>query len=383
MKHFAEKFGLSIDAVNKYWCAANIAHANEKENIFNLQSLDIFTYTKEKLIEIRNIAIKDPDNLVYCYLLREALLQKDSDSIFALGAPNKQLKDELYDTLPLFSLISLIPDMVAQHKKLGIPEDVTRDTCGMFENQIQEFLYVHHHFGISEYTSWMCKFLYSDIIRIGRLNFEICRFQRPYMAFLSDNNLVIMPDGEWFHKSGQVLGSIGCEDESDAFFAEIEEKDGFCTGYLIENAVCTREKITVPKTMEVLRRNDLVVSIHIPFGDSMTSDACDKAISRATEIISKCYGEFKFFYCGSWLLNPCIEKILGKKTNITRFGDRFARFPIKSNGSGVFEYVFMQPQNTPVDLLNETNSLSKAIKSHLKNGKHILDVGGIFFAKGE
>ena len=107
--------------------------------------------------------------------------------------------------------------MVAQHKKLGIPEDVTRDTCGMFENQIQEFLYVHHRFGISEYTSWMCKFLYSDIIRIGRLNFEICRFQCPYRAFFTDNNLVIMPDGEWFHKSGQVLGSIGCEDEKDAF----------------------------------------------------------------------------------------------------------------------------------------------------------------------
>ena len=86
MKYFAEKFGLSIDAVNRYWCAANIAHANEKENIFNLQSLDIFTYTKEKLIEIRNIAIKDPDNLVYCYLLREALLQTDS-GIFICASP--------------------------------------------------------------------------------------------------------------------------------------------------------------------------------------------------------------------------------------------------------------------------------------------------------
>ena len=106
MDLFAKKFDLDILFVKKYFDAAINAFNNESGKILDLQSLEIFSSYKDKLISIRNSSIKDPDNVIYCYLLRQALIERDLDAIKALGTPNSKLNDELYDTLPLFSLLS-------------------------------------------------------------------------------------------------------------------------------------------------------------------------------------------------------------------------------------------------------------------------------------
>ena len=382
MDLFAKKFDLDILFVKKYFDAAINAFNNESGKILDLQSLEIFSSYKDKLISIRNSSIKDPDNVIYCYLLRQALIERDLDAVKALGTPNSHLNEELYDTLPLFSLLSLIPDMILNHKKLGIPEVITKATLGMFENQIQESIYVLHKFGISAYTSWMAKFIYSEIIRIGRLNFEICRFDKPYEVYLYNDDVYILPNGVNFHQNGQILGSVGCENEKNSFFADICKKDGKIIGYLLSNGVCKNEKVILNNPVKVLSHNDLIVNVHIPFDGPLTEEACDEAFTEAKKIISISYGDFPAFMCVSWLLDPQLEQIAGQKTNITRFGDRFARFPAKSAGNEVFEYLFMQPSDTPPNKLNAVSGFAKSIKSHLVDGGHIYGAGGLLLTKG-
>lgn len=382
MNDFCKKFDLDVSHVNKFWSSALHDLNTEFDKIFDLQSLEIFSYTKDKLINIRNQAIKDPDNLIYCYLLRQAFINRNSDAINALGSPNSRLNDELYDTLPLFSLLSLVPNMISHHQKLGIPEVITRATLGMFENQIQESIYVLHKFGIAPYTSWMSKFLYSEIIRIGRLNFEICKFNKPCEAYLSKNKLFIIPNGVPFHKNGYVLGSIGCEDDANSFYADITKNSDNVNGYLIENGICKNVKIHLEKPIKILSSGDLIVNVHIPFDGPLTAEMCDRDFTLAEEIIGKCYGDFSAFACYSWLLDPQLKKIAGKNTNITDFAERFHRFPVKSDGGEVFEYVFKQPNNTPPSDLKATSDFSKKVKEHLINGGHIYTTGGIFLPKG-
>ena len=329
MDNFARKFDLDISFVNKFWNCAISDFNLEKTKILDTQSLKIFSRFKDKLLTIRNLAINDSDNLIYCYLLRRALIERDSNAINALGTPNAKLNDELYDTLPLFSLLSLVPGMIQHHKKIGIPKVITKATLGEFENQIQESLYVLNKFGISAYSGWMSKFLYSDIIRIGRFNFEVCKFGENY---------------DFFRRA--------------------------------------HSKMTLEEPYNALSHNDLVVNIHIPFGGPLTPEICDQDLEIAEKVIRRCYGNFSVFMCISWLLDPKIETLLGYKSNITKFGDRFIRFPVRSDNSEVFEYVFMQSKDTPIGELKENTPLSKSIKSHLINGGHIYTTGGIFIPKG-
>ena len=104
------------------------------------------------------------------------------------------------------------------------------------------------------------------------------------------------------------------------------------------------------------------------------SDSAD--FVRAEELIEKTLGAFKLFYCNSWLLDPQLKKILGKETNLTRFADRFIRFPAKSNGKSVFSYLYLTRNYDPA-MLPEKTSMQRAVKRHLVAGGHIYGAKGI------
>ena len=97
------------------------------------------------------------------------------------------------------------------------------------------------------------------------------------------------------------------------------------------------------------------------------------------DIIKRCFGNFKAFYCSSWLLDPQLKRIIGKETNLTAFADRFVSFPVKSSGNEVFEYVFNLHAAVSPSELNTTTSLSKALKEHFISDGHIYGAAGIFF----
>jgi hypothetical protein len=177
-----------------------------------------------------------------------------------------------------------------------------------------------------------------------------------------------------------MLGSIGCEDEEGSFEASLTETEDAYIGYPIVNGLCKNEKITLKKSecRRVLSKGDKAISVHIPSGGPMTEEACRTDLRRGGEIIKECLGDFKAFYCCSWLLDPQIRALLGKETNLTRFGARYERAPIQSNGGGVYEYVFLCSRTTPVADLPEKTSFAKAVKAHMLAGGYIYGAVGVF-----
>ena len=382
MKRFLEKFAITPDegAALPYFEAAKKRLEKEGGEIFNFEKYDCYTYMKADLARVRDALLADEDNLLYAYFLHEILKTRDKELLKLTSAPRAEKKSELYDTLPIFSLLAELPAMWEEHKKRGIPEDVQRSTANMFENQMQDFIDLNGHLGIRGYIFWMLHFLDVTILRVGRFNLEYTTFGNSYDVFDTPSGLRMMPTEGRFHRSGQMLGSIGCEDEDGAFDAAITETEDAYVGYLVENGVCKNEKITLKKSecTRLLTKGDRVISVHIPSGGPMTDEVSQNDMARGGQIIEKCIGEVKAFICSSWLLDPQIPALLGKETNLTRFGARYERAPIKSGGGGVFEYVFLTSSKTPIDELKAETSFAKAVKAHLAAGGHIYGSVGVF-----
>ena len=382
MKHFLEKFAITPDeeAALPYFEAAKSRLEKEGNEIFNFEKYGIYTYMAQDLAAVRDALALDADNALFAYFLHEVLKKRDRALLKDVCSPRAADKDERYDTLPVFSMLAEVPAMKAEHARRGIPADVSHDTACMFENQMQDFMDLNHHLGIRGYVFWMLSFLDLKILRVGRFNLEYTTFGNDYAVFDTEKGLLIMPTAGRFHRSGQMLGSIGCEDEEGAFDASLTETEDAFIGYPVVNGLCKNEKITLKKSdcRRVLSKGDKAISVHIPSGGPMTEEACRTDLRRGGEIIKECLGDFKAFYCSSWLLDPQIPALLGKETNLTRFGNRYERAPIMSFGGGVFEYVFLTSSKTPLDELKAETSFAKTVKAHLKAGGHIYGAVGVF-----
>ena len=120
------------------------------------------------------------------------------------------------------------------------------------------------------------------------------------------------------------------------------------------------------------------LGVHIPNGTKLDVHENLISLKNALEFFKKHYGEhdFKGFVCESWLLNPYIKEIMGRETNITRFGDMFDRFVPDEEEFGVYISVFGVLEPESIDALCEDTSMQRNIKSYLKTGKEFKDFGG-------
>ncbi len=381
MENFFKKFGLAYSKeALPYFEKAKIELSKRGNDIMNFERYGIFTDTLSDIARIRDSLASDKDNVLYAYMLALALHEGNRKIINLLSSPKKDEHSELYDTLPLFSLLDLVDKMVAEHKKRGIPESVTADTLGMFENQMGDFYDLNHRYGISDYVTWMLGFLECRLIRIGRFNFEITTYHLDYEIFECDGKIEALAKGVTFHSSGLPLGSRGCTEDNGAFTAEIRETDDCYEGLRIVDGFCTKERIKLKKSewKKCLTKGDTVISVHIPSGGPLTKEDCDRDIAEARRLFPAAISDFKAFYMHSWLLDPRIKDFTKKETNLTRFAKRFKILPTKSQGEDVFTYVFSLPSDTPPETLPEHTSFAKAAKEHLVAGGHVYEFSGVF-----
>ena len=73
---------------------------------------------------------------------------------------------------------------------------------------------------------------------------------------------------------------------------------------------------------------------------------------------------------------------MGKKTNISRFGDMFERFDIgDTEGNSVYRFVFGLLSPAPVESLLENTSLQRNMKAYLGAGNKVVNYGGFISAE--
>ena len=382
MEALLKKFAIEarLDSFSSLYERACEEYRLRGDAIMNFEKYNIFTYMKNDITRIKNGLLADSDNVLFCYLLNAAIRAKDNEAIAALSSPRVADESELYDSISLFALLYELPRMQADHRRRRIPADVTAATMEMFQNQVGDYILLYGRHGLRTYVRWMMKFVNCEILRVGRFNLEMCKYGNKFDYFECAGELKALATGVSVHRSGRILGSADSEDEEGSFFAELIETEDYYEGYPSLGGTVGAEPIRLDKSQwkRVLTEGDKIVSVHIPTGGPLTPEVVESDLLRGAQIIEQCYTDFEFFYCNSWLLDTELKAIIGKEGNVTRFGDRYTRFPIKSNAMAVYTYVFDSlPQVSPCDL-PEKNSFAKAIKNHLVAGGRVYGAAGAF-----
>ncbi len=265
-----------------------------------------------------------------------------------------------YDMLTALAMCSLAPICHQKLSALNLPEDVILSIMRNPENGVDEFsmrnggAYGYH------LLHWYQLDIDANLYRIGNLIFEInCTFSANAVVFES-------ADGEHI-----VL-------------ADTTETDQCWIGFPYDRCGNkSKKEITLSKLdwKKIISSGDPTVALHIPAKCDFSKEALDKALEDGKEFLKKYFPDYSYkaITCHSWLLDPQLEDLLGENSNIVRFGKRFQRIPIKSDGTDVYYFVFKKPFGvTDIGDITPSTRLEKALCDHFAQGKKIYELKGYF-----
>jgi hypothetical protein len=235
---------------------------------------------------------------------------------------------------------------------------------------------------IGMYFRWFCLYTKARIFRYMGFNFELHNWTLSYVIKNKKTGEVLPLSKEAkYHRSGEVLGSAGAEDEEGSWEATFEETEDAFIGHPAVNCKFTKEKATFSKSeWEMhLKPGDKVIGIHIPKNTDFSDENIHASFEGAKEIVKKGYADWnpKMLVCSSWLLCPDLEEMLKPDSRILAFGRRFIRFPRKGTGKSPFSFVFPQSFKGTYEELPEDTSLMRALKARYVGGGFLLDYTGV------
>lgn len=109
-----------------------------------------------------------------------------------------------------------------------------------------------------------------------------------------------------------------------------------------------------------------VINIHIPQGEPLTWEGCEKSLETARDF----WGSDKPYVCHSWLLYPGLDKVLSEQSNIREFRKHFRVLQTDYKEREAEWRVFGKVLKNVVDYPEET-SLQRRVKEYLLSGKSL------------
>ena len=164
----------------------------------------------------------------------------------------------------LAAVLYALPDVYENYKKNGIPDEIFFDTFSDIKIWCDN---AFEQYGVKGLVNihWIAKHLSMKIFRIGRLQYEFSRF-------------AILPHAG-------IMNILKCP---------------FCLG-------------------------ERCITLHISQGEKLDMCRCSDSLERANAFFEKYYPGYKYrcYTVITWLLNPDLESVLGRDSNIVKFGKMF------------------------------------------------------------
>ena len=229
------------------------------------------------------------------------------------GKTGKTKKLDPIEKLAL--VLSALPQVFEKYTLKGIPEQIFFDTFSDIKIWCDNAFEQYKKRGLVN-IRWIAKHLSMKIFRIGRLQYEFSRF-------------AILPHA----KIGNVLK-------------------------------CP------------YRIGEKCVTLHIPQGEKLDNDACIKSLEEANAFFAKYYPDYKYrcYTVITWLLNPDLENVLGKDSNIVRFGKMFTLLGYVPDSDMNERRVFGYAKDRANYIAD--NALRKYTLDRIKNGKPLYSYNG-------
>lgn len=283
--------------------------------------------------------------------------------------------------------MAMIPRVKALHRARGVPEQVTRESCGHFPSILRLYRDAHGAWGVPlNVLYWLRHYTAGDLFTLGRLQYMVRPFSgriEAYRHVRTREVIALAADGTRFAEDGFIV-SEAAPDGPGAWTARLEHGEAAVTGTPISpTGVGVNAEVVLGRDewRRVLAPGDPVLDTHIPGGGGMTPERCHDTMRRALEFFPRYFPERPFvgFGCGSWILNPELEWIYSPTSNMVLWQRELYLYPIPSGPrSGLF-FVFgrddLDPATTPRD-----TSLRRALLEQLDRGGRLIG-GGMFFLK--
>ncbi|MBE5782494.1 MAG: hypothetical protein E7329_04160 [Clostridiales bacterium] len=392
---------MNISALSDEWAAiyeeavkgweGQIRIICKKDHLLEImETYGLFKESRQEILMAAEEILQNKEIALLTCLIDRALLS-GNPALYTPGETElpfgKDLAHRFYLLIPI---IRRIPAIIERYREICISDEVIFATLQEYETCLEIFRLHNGYTGFDKrYYKWTLRVMNSTLFRIGRFNFEVKTFQHSVCGFRhQDGRIMVLADGMRLHKSGQVLGSAGCDEEEGAFDAVITETEDAYVGFPAdEMGRIKKEPIRLSKAewSPVLRRGDDVISVHIPRAGALTKEACEASYETAWKLLRKCFPEhdFKAIICCSWMMDRQLQKLLKPTSNIVSFQNRYMPYPCKSAGGAVFIFVFQFPVGTDLEKIDyqalpEDSSLRKAVKELYLSGGAIYENGGIF-----
>jgi hypothetical protein len=290
----------------------------------------------------------------------------------------------------LFVLFAL-DKTLKKYKALNIPYEVAQDTFTDINIWVNNYRSKNNgRWGLSN-LAWIYLSISAQMFRIGSLQY-LCRPFHFYARFyrnVDDNSVIILSkSGIKFRQDGLLDGTNDICDENGGYVTELDEVESFVnSNCFIKDGYAYKKDIKLPKSQweAVLYEGVESLAMHIPKGAKISYDDCLDSLYNAYVFFKMRFPErpLRSFHCGSWLLEPQLQKLLPPSSNIVGFQKFFHLFPLDGWEYSFFDRAFgVVPDNIFefIKTAPRTTALQRAIIDHLSGGQRLhASAGAIFF----
>ena len=279
--------------------------------------------------------------------------------------------------------LSIVPAVIAKHEELGIPAEVTRDTCLQLQAFCGNHCIAKGESGIlTPQLGWLRLYPAGELYRIGRFEYRLCKPSFGVRAFRHRQRgeiVVIMPPGCHFSKEGFV---VQADDPAATWESALREDDAAVYGMVASpSGAALRGERRLEKVQweEVLGPRDVVVDLHIPAGGGMTPAACIDSFSRAFPFFERHFSSpgASAIYCHSWIFNTQLEARL-PDSNLARLMRELYLFPVPSSGEDGLFFIYCRHYEDWQRAPRETR-LQRAVLDIIAAGKPLRSGGMLLF----
>ena len=287
-----------------------------------------------------------------------------------------------------------IDHIVAIHKTMNIPQEITLATCADVGSRVQiskEFK--NGEIGISTVClNWhRTNFVAGRIFQIGRLQFHLVQFNQPFRVYrkrTASEYMIICEPGLRVSPSGALDGAGGKLNENswttkftllnDQIKAnQVDDKKG----NVIRNPVIFSEEEWMP----VINSDSLVMNIHIPRGPRISNETFFDSIAQAFDFFEKKREPtvtLDAAICTSWMFDPVLQEFLSDSSALVSLQNSAHLFPFPTLETNCGIYFIFGKERIDINSVPTDTSLRKGVVEHLRKGG-VLTGGGMIFFKDE
>lgn len=273
-----------------------------------------------------------------------------------------------------------IPLVRRHHRALGIPEEVTRNTCQQVRVESVAFYKGSYNgkFGVDyPQLEWLSHYTRELYFRLGRLEFwlepnKVCP-ARVFRNRVSGAVVALSPEGAEYAADGSIPANPGEGLTGTGWKCSFLEDGDSYKGYVISPfGRGTRWRVSLPKSEwdSVLKPGDLCLTTHIPNGGGLTPEACVESVSMARDFFPRFFPDRlpKALVSHSWLFNNQVRQVFPASSNICTFIDQFHSVPVPSGPWNGLWFLFLRKGAPDFDAWPRDTTPQRLVLDFLSRG---------------